>query len=158
MSENKKLFREKSLEQFSTPEQLNDYIRVTNPSVFLFLIGIIAFLIGVVIWGMTGTIEASSTVDAVSSGGYLTAYVPFAEASDIGDDSLIRVNGSEYKIVAVSNPVRAADILSSDRLSTYSLSPNDMVVGVSANTPLADGVYTVQVVMVKMRPSDLILK
>jgi len=158
MSENKKLFREKSLEQFSTPEQLNDYIRVTNPSVFLFLIGIIAFLIGVVIWGMTGTIEASSTVDAVSSGGYLTAYVPFAEAGDISDDSLIRVNGSEYKIVAVSNPVRAADILSSDRLSTYSLSPNDMVVGVSANTPLADGVYTVQVVMVKMRPSDLVLK
>ena len=46
MSEQKSLFREKSLEQFSSSEQLNDYIRVANPSVFIVLGAVIAFLIG----------------------------------------------------------------------------------------------------------------
>ena len=40
------LFRQKSIDRVSSPEQLNDYIRVTTPSVWLALIAIILLLTG----------------------------------------------------------------------------------------------------------------
>ena len=53
MEDNKEsLFREKSMERLSSPEQLNDYIRVANPGVWLILGGIIALLLGVCAWGI----------------------------------------------------------------------------------------------------------
>ena len=54
--ENKKegVFREKSLERISEPEQLHDYIRVTSPGVWLVLIAVIVLLAGVMVWGVFG--------------------------------------------------------------------------------------------------------
>ena len=41
------LFREKSMERVSSPEQLNDYIRGANPSVWLALAVVGFLLIGI---------------------------------------------------------------------------------------------------------------
>ena len=38
------IFRKKSLERVQSPEQLNDYIKVANPGVWLVLIAVIIFL------------------------------------------------------------------------------------------------------------------
>ena len=48
------VFREKSLERISEPEQLHDYIRVTSPGVWLVLIAVIVLLAGVLVWGVFG--------------------------------------------------------------------------------------------------------
>ena len=157
MSENKPLFREKSLEQFSSPEQLNDYIRVASPSIFLLLGAVIVFLIGVVIWGLTGTIQSTIDVNAVVNKGILTAYVPQREAADMDQRSTVSVNGNEYAISTVSNAMRAADVLDSDQLAVYELNPNDMVYAVSSETTLPDGSYAARVIVKKLRPADLIL-
>lgn len=50
------IFREKSLERVSSPEQLNDYIRVTTPSVWLVLIAVIFLLIGGLVWSIMGKV------------------------------------------------------------------------------------------------------
>ena len=41
------LFRKKSLDKVSSPEQLNDYIRVSNPGVWIALTAVIVLLFGV---------------------------------------------------------------------------------------------------------------
>jgi len=51
------IFREKSLTQVSSPEQLNDYIRVSTPAVWLVLTAIILLLVGVTLWGYVGRLE-----------------------------------------------------------------------------------------------------
>ena len=51
------LFRQKSLERISSPEQMNDYIRVTNPGVWMVLGTIVALLAGVIIWAAAGRLE-----------------------------------------------------------------------------------------------------
>ena len=157
MSEQKSLFREKSLEQFSSPEQLNDYIRVAHASVLIVLAALTAFLIGVVIWSINGTIDSHVEVSAVSNNGILTAYVPEKDAADLTEQSTIAINGTEYKISAVSNVMRAADVMDEQQLAVYDLNPNDMVYAVSAETTLADGSYKARVIMAKLRPSELIL-
>lgn len=52
------IFRQKSMDRISSPEQLNDYIRVTTPSVWLVLIAIILLLAGMLAWSVLGTVEA----------------------------------------------------------------------------------------------------
>ena len=54
------IFRQKSIDRVSSPEQLNDYIRVTTPSVWLVLIAIILLLAGMLVWSVLGTVEATA--------------------------------------------------------------------------------------------------
>ncbi len=51
------LYRKKSLEQASTPEELNDYIRVTTPSVWMALLAVTILLVGMLVWSVLGTVE-----------------------------------------------------------------------------------------------------
>ena len=53
----KGIFREKAMNRVSSPEQLNDYIRVTSPSVWIVLIALIVLLIGMLAWSILGRIE-----------------------------------------------------------------------------------------------------
>ena len=52
------IFREKSIERVSSPEELNDYIRVTSPSVWLVLAALIILLAGMLAWSVLGTVGA----------------------------------------------------------------------------------------------------
>ncbi len=51
------LFRQKSIDKVSSPEKLDDYIRVTTPSVWVTLIAIVLLLAGTIIWGIFGEVE-----------------------------------------------------------------------------------------------------
>ena len=44
---NDQLFRKKSMEKITSPENLNDYIRVASPGVWMTLCAVILILIGV---------------------------------------------------------------------------------------------------------------
>jgi len=51
--ERKNIFRMESLERMVSPEKLNDYIKVSNPSVWIILCAITVFIVAVVIWSIT---------------------------------------------------------------------------------------------------------
>lgn len=53
------LFREKSLERVSSPEQLDDYIRVTTPSVWIVLAATVIILAGMLAWSVFGTVNVT---------------------------------------------------------------------------------------------------
>ena len=50
MAQQQSVFREKSMERISSPEQLNDYLKVTKPAIWAVLLGIIIFLVGLIVW------------------------------------------------------------------------------------------------------------
>lgn len=54
---NKSIFREKSIERISSPEKIDDYMKITGISMWLILGCILMLLTGAVIWGFTGRIE-----------------------------------------------------------------------------------------------------
>jgi len=51
------LFRKKSLDRAKSPEELNDYIRVTSPSVWLVLLATVVLLFGMLAWSIFGTVD-----------------------------------------------------------------------------------------------------
>ncbi len=71
--EQKSIFREKSIERVSSPEQLSDYIRVTTPSVWLILIAAGLLLVGGILWGIFGeiTVNTAEGIKTVSPISYL---------------------------------------------------------------------------------------
>ena len=52
------VFRKKSVERISGPEGLNDYIRVTTPSVWLVLGALVLLVAGMLAWGIFGKVAA----------------------------------------------------------------------------------------------------
>ena len=66
------IFREKSLERLSSPEELNDYLHVTNPAIWVVLAAVILLLSGLLIWSSFTSIESSAFGTAVAEKGVLT--------------------------------------------------------------------------------------
>ena len=61
------IFREKSLKRVSSPEALNDYIRVTTPSVWIVLAALVILLCGMLAWSIFGTIEVHTPEGGVEA-------------------------------------------------------------------------------------------
>ncbi len=53
---NNGIFREKSIDRVTGPESLNDYIRVTSPSVWIALLALVVLLVGLLAWSIFGRI------------------------------------------------------------------------------------------------------
>ena len=51
------LFRQKSVERISSPEDLHEYMRVTSPRLWMILIAILVLLAGFIIFASTATME-----------------------------------------------------------------------------------------------------
>lgn len=59
------LFRKSSLERISSPERLNEYIKITHPGVWSVLLGCLALLIAVGFWGFYGSIPDSVKTEGI---------------------------------------------------------------------------------------------
>ena len=62
---NQSVFRKKTLERISSPEQLTDYLRVTNPGIWVILIAVIILMTGVFVWSCVGTLETKSPANVI---------------------------------------------------------------------------------------------
>ncbi len=60
---NETVFRDKAIERISSPDLLNDYVRLSDPGVWFVLAAITALLTGACIFGVFGHID--STVPGV---------------------------------------------------------------------------------------------
>ena len=60
--EKNEIFRKSNLERISSPEKMNDYIKVINPSVILMLLALGLLLIGGCVWGFLGNIPQTASL------------------------------------------------------------------------------------------------
>ncbi len=79
------IFRKSSLEKISSPEQLNEYVKVTNGGIWLLLIALFALIISVGIWAVIGTIPETVKIKGIAYEGataeqMIYAYVPMEVA------------------------------------------------------------------------------
>lgn len=96
------LFREKSMERVSSPEQLNDYIRVANPSVWLALAVVVFLLIGICVWGIFGKLDTVLRVGAITEGERTVCYVKESDIGTVSREMKVRLNEEEYAIAEIA--------------------------------------------------------
>lgn len=90
------VFRKKTLERIASPEQLTDYLRVTNPGIWAVLLSVILLLAGLLAWSMVGTLETKTEVRVVVSGH--TAQVTAPGPETLSEGMPLRVGGQESRI------------------------------------------------------------
>lgn len=88
------IFRKSSVDRVSSPEQLNDYIRVTNPGVWLVLAAVIVLLVGACVWGIFGRLETKLSVPVQVSDG--KASLVLEQEQQIEAGATVVINGREY--------------------------------------------------------------
>ena len=155
---NKQLFRRKSLDRISSPDQMGDYIRVSNPSVWMILAAIIVLLIGVCVWGFFGSLDTVLQTGGECRDGQLVLYVRENDFSKLGADTLVSVDGKEFGISEISEyPAEVDKSYNSYLVHLAGFSAGDWVYAVKVDAAgLKDGIYSVKVITESIRPIDFV--
>ena len=100
--------------RISSPEQLDDYLKVTSPKVWVLLVAIALLLAGLLLWGGFTTIESYATGTARAVGGELTVtFDDAAKAGRVQPGMEMEVGDVHAEVLAVGedaggNPVASA--------------------------------------------------
>ena len=138
MEENKQsVYRKKTLDRISSPEQLTDYLRVTDPGIWVILAAVILLLAGMLAWSMVGTLETKARVKVIVSD-HVAQVIPLG-AETLLPGMPLEVSGREEKIA-------------SSQTDEYGRSVGTAEVG------LPDGTYDGMVVTEIVHPINFLLE
>ena len=152
------LFREKSLQRISSPEQLNTYVRVSTPSVWLLLSAIVVLLIGICLWGVFGHMDTVLSVAAVSEAGEAMAYVHAADVQKISADTIVKIGEVEGKVLSISTePVAVDEEFTEYMRHVGGLQEGEWVFEAQLEADCPDGVYAAQIIVDSVAPMSFVL-
>lgn len=159
MKEN--LFRKASLDKVTSPEQLDELIRVANPSLWVTLAAIVILLAAVLGWSVFGALPTTLSASAFSNDGTLTFYLSAEEAATVKGGMTVQTGASKGIVSSVGalplSRDEAAATLGSDYL-VGALILSDWSVPVTATVPGADdGLCEVRVTVDSVNPIHFIL-
>lgn len=154
MEKQETIFRQKSVDRVSSPEQLDNYLKVTSPSVWIILIGIIVILIGAIVWGTFGELKTYANVGCVidSDGAY--CYVKEEELDRVQKGMLVEIPSvnESFEITSINrtgvNIPNTYDYLQ----HIIGVTQNDYVFQVFGECDIATGYYPGKIVVEKVSP------
>lgn len=90
------------MSRISSPEELNDYLRVTNPRIWMLLVAVILLITGLLLWASFATVETYATGVARASGGDLTVtFDDPKEAANVHPGMEMNIGEDVYQVLAV---------------------------------------------------------
>lgn len=129
------IFRKESIDRLKSPEQLNDYIRVARPGVWIVLSAIVLLLIGVLIWGIFGSVETVVHTEAVVEDQVAVCSLDTVNAAEVVQGLTVSIDGQSGTIQKVSQGVAIADM-----------------------NGLEDGVYQADITLERIAPIKLVIQ
>ena len=135
--EKNSIFRNQAVEKTSSPDHLSDYLRVTNPGVWVVLAVIILLLIGLLVWSCIGTLETTTEAKVVVLDHTAQVYLTDGQTAEAGMS--LRVAGQEVKIASVETDQYGRTICYTE-------------------LPLPDGSYDGVVVIAQTRPISFLFE
>ena len=136
----KEIFRKKSLDKVKSPENLDDFIQVTNPGVWLLLVGVIVLLIGACVWGIFGNIDSTVPVVVRVENGTAECYVTEENITYVADGMKVMFDGKEAVI---------------ERIGTKDNS--EYICTLKTDDSLTDGFYQGKIVTETHKPLSFVL-
>ena len=127
------IFREKSLAKVQSPDNLNEYIQVSNPGIWILMVSIVFLLLGLCIWGCFGQLETTVQAQAVCENGLVTLT---PQQTGVQPGMPVEIGGQRGWVGAQEADGRW-------RIET--------------DTPLDDGVYEARIVVEQLHPVSFLL-
>lgn len=144
------LFRRKSLDHISSPEELHDYMRVPGPRVWMLLTAVLVLLAGFIAYAATAVMENTLPVrvqvrtaedpdeDDGASRTETFFILPASRKDDVKAGMTVRIGSGEGKITRTGT----AD----DGRTVCSVEPD------GGSLPLPDGEYDAEVILERTTP------
>ena len=90
-SDNSGVFRQKVIDNMSSPDELADYLKVANPSVWAVLIAIVVLLAGIFAWSCVGTLQTKTDAKVVVQDN--AAVIEVSDPHTVNEGMLVTVSG-----------------------------------------------------------------
>ncbi len=133
------LFRKKAMDRITSPDQLTDYLRVTNPGIWAVLAAVVLLLCGLIAWSAVGTLETTADARAVVRD-HAAEIIPTGSGADgVTAGMPLRIASREY-------------VISSVDADEYGR------VTAAAEVPLPDGTYDAQIIVEQIHPIAFLLE
>ena len=99
--QNSGIFRQQALERITTPEQLTDYLRVTNPGIWTLFAAIIILLGGLLVWSTVGTLETMADGVAEVKDNQAVIVVTDNTGNEVASGMTVRIGSENFTISTV---------------------------------------------------------
>lgn len=132
---NDSIFREKSIQKVQSPDNLNEYIRVSNPGIWILMVSIAFLLVGLCIWGCFGQLHTQVQGQARCENGVVSFLLPENNAAGVQPGMTAQLGGQTGTVSQVSGDVCT----------------------IETEQPLADGVYSVAILVETLAPISFLL-
>lgn len=163
----KQIYREEALQRISSPDQLNGYIRSSGTAVWFVLGAILLVLIGILVWGLTGSFEITLETKGGTYDGYTACFLDAAERESVEPGMAIRYQtsgvGVTTGIIASidDKPIRyaeACDLLSTGLVNRIGLTSNGEYYKAELilDKKQIDGFAIVKIIRKRISPMDLL--
>lgn len=140
-------------------EELNDYIRVTTPSVWIILLAVGTFVLGLVVWSLTANLVTSVPAAAVSDQNGSRLFVNADSVKDIKSGTKVIINEQEYSVMSVSDhEVTASSVMNEYERSLISAKADDPVCTCMIKEELPAGDYNAMIVTGTDKPISFLFR
>ena len=137
---NEDVFRKKSLDKVKSPENLDDYIRVSNPGVWLLLVSVVVLLLGACVWGVFGHIDGTVDANVSAEDGRIICYV--------AEDSISSVK--------VGMTVEFEDF-TAEIAETGQKENSRYICVLQSEQQIPDGIYDGKIIISRIRPMSFVV-
>lgn len=99
------IFRDTALRKMTSADDLDRYVKVTNPSAWVLVGAVAALIVAALIWGSTASLPIISTTTGVIKNGEIVCFLPFGDspsATEIATtDCKVTASGYDAKIISI---------------------------------------------------------
>lgn len=97
------MFRETALRKMSSADDLDHYLRLTNPSAWVLVGAVVALLAAAAIWACTATLPIRLTTTGVLKDGQIVCFLPRDENARANATSKVTAAGYDTSIVSIDD-------------------------------------------------------
>ena len=95
-------FRKQSMKRITSPEQLNEYLRVPSPKTWILLFSVLLLIVGFLVWSVFTAVESYETGTARAEKGILTITFDDASAAQHVEIGMtVQVGGVQAEVTSV---------------------------------------------------------
>ncbi len=147
------VFREKSIERISSPDQLNDYVKLSDPGVWFVLAAVMVILTGACVFGILGHIDSTVPGVGISKEGRMVCLVKKEYGGRFSEEMEAKIDGEKYGASLRSDtPKTVWDTTDAYALYVGDMQPGEWVYELDVDGTFEDGTYAVSLVTEKVSP------
>ena len=150
---------DKKFKKVNLPEQLNQYIRLSNPGVWILLLAIVVLLVGVCIWGYFGKIDTKIKTVVISDNYTSYLYVKEEDMAKIKNGMQVELNNNEnvFEIADIEEtPEKVTDDMDEYARHLGNFQVGEWVYKCRLNKNVKEGTYSANIIIESIAPMTFI--